>query len=317
MLALVRADRADAYCRTTTKPVPSSYNPADGCVTDGLFLFWRSACIGYSLNRQASKDVPYDSAKAIMDKAFAAWTSARCGGNGSQGLGITVSDLGPVDCAQVGYNSLGPNQNAIIFRDDKWPYHDPYNTLGLTTVTFDSDTGEIFDADMEINSSGKNLSTSDQVPPNDYDLASVITHEAGHFLGLAHATGQDAIMFAFYKSGTTLLRTLKPDDEAGACAIYPSTVSRVVTAQKSSTCTWCPAPAAGQTESIPAAVCDATPRHGFTTTCSAPTRLQESGCTIGASRTLNAAAYGASVVIALAVVRRRRSPSPALSRATP
>ena len=54
--------------------------------------------------------------------------------------------------AKVHYNDnttgMG-NQHAIIFRDSGWPYpNDLNNTLGLTTaITFDPDTGEIYDAD--------------------------------------------------------------------------------------------------------------------------------------------------------------------------
>ena len=63
-----------------------------------------------------------------------------------------MRDEGPVECDQVQYNQDQPNQHVIIFRDDVWPYDDSNNTLALTTVTFDPDTGELYDADMEINS---------------------------------------------------------------------------------------------------------------------------------------------------------------------
>src|SRR6185436_4346321 len=108
------------------------------------------------------------------------------------------SNLGPATCTEVLYNQNGPNQNVIVFRDDKWPYSDPNNTLGLTTVTFNADTGEIYDADMELNATAKNLSTSVAVPANGFDLLSVVTHEAGHFLGLAHATSATSTMYASY-----------------------------------------------------------------------------------------------------------------------
>src|SRR5689334_23648589 len=46
------------------------------------------------------------------------------------------------------YNQNRGNTNLIVFRDDGWPYEGSSNTLALTTVTYNLDTGEIYDADM-------------------------------------------------------------------------------------------------------------------------------------------------------------------------
>ncbi len=240
---------ATAFCRTTTTPIPASFSPTGGCYKEGLALFWRGACVSYSVNSKASADIPLAEARRVIDQAFATWNSVACGA--TPRVGIATSNIGESACAQVKYNQYGPNQNVVIFRDDGWPYSDPNNTLGLTTVTFNAENGEIFDADMEINSSGKNLSTSDTVPANGFDLLSVITHEAGHFLGLAHATDNKATMFASYKPGTSALRTLSADDGAGLCEIYPTTSARRV--DKS----------VAANGALPADACDATPRHGF------------------------------------------------------
>jgi hypothetical protein len=187
----------------------------------------------------------------------------------------------------------------IVFRDKAWPYNDPNNTLGLTTVTFNADTGEIYDADMEINDTGGNLSVGDPVPVKGFDLLSVVTHEAGHFFGLAHATSSTSTMYASYKPGTTSLRSLTADDVDGICTIYPSTAERSVDKAVSPT----------GTEASDA--CDATPRHGFGTTCAenpAPTE-SSSGCTTAASSHEEADATfllaGAAVIGSFARRRRR------------
>ena len=259
---------AHAYCRTTTQQLPANYSPSRGCFIDGLFLYWRNACVSYSINQEASRTIPFQEAKRVIDNAFGTWMAGTC----ENGLppGITVSNAGEAQCGEVRYNADGPNQNLIVFRDDGWPYQDPHSTLGLTTVTFNADTGEIYDADLEINSSGRNLSTSDRVPANGFDLASVITHEAGHFFGLAHATSTSATMYASYKPGTTALRTLAPDDVNGLCAIYPSSSVRIAT----------PVPSQGQSSQVEALACDPSPRHGLTTACSEP-KEAKSGCSAG------------------------------------
>ena len=305
-LALLVPRSGLAYCRTTTTPIPANYSPTRGCFKDGLPLFWKGACVGYSINQDASALVPFADATRVIDTAFGTWNAVTCSATGTS-VGITTSNLGPVACSEVRYNQNGPNQNLIVFRDDKWPYSDPNNTLGLTTVTFNADTGEIYDADMEINASGKNLTTSENVPANGFDLLSVLTHEAGHFLGLAHATDSKATMFASYRPGTSALRTLSADDIAGSCDIYPSATKRNVAAS------------VGPSGITPATSCDPAPRHGFSAGCEANPAPSEkptttSGCSVGGAPgrdTSNgsmwaAVALGAGLAALLGSSRRAR-----------
>ena len=56
-----------------------------------------------------------------------------------------------VACRRHEYNAGQGNANIILFHDEVWPYQGTSNTLALTTLTFNTDTGEIYDADMEIN----------------------------------------------------------------------------------------------------------------------------------------------------------------------
>lgn len=239
--------RASAFCRTVTERPPPDYDPQTGCFTgspDAKLLYWKNICVGYSVQRGASSQVTLEQATNIAALAFAAWSAVAC--DASNGPSIDAVDLGPVDCGMVEYNKNGPNQNVIVFRDDMWPYNDPNNTLGLTTVTFDTRTGEIYDADMEINSTVP-LLVDGIGPAGGYDLASIVTHEAGHFLGLAHSGDGAAVMFARYHAGSTVPT---PDDASGLCSIYASDGSRSTTAGIVT-----PGP------------CDSTARHGFSTEC--------------------------------------------------
>lgn len=299
--AILTEGSANAFCRTTTVPIPANYSPTRGCFVEGLVLFWKGACVGYSVNATASATIPFTTASDVIDKAFGSWNAVTCASGAA--VGITTSNAGPVTCSEVRYNPNGPNQNAIVFRDTLWPYSDPNNTLGLTTVTFNADTGEIYDADMEINATGKNLSTTTTVPANGFDLLSVVTHEAGHFLGLAHATDASATMFASYKPGTSALRTLSPDDTAGLCEIYPTSASRNV------------ATTVASTGSLAADACDATPRHGFGVGCAENPAPADSGgkggCSVGAPSSAASREVGGSAVLVLGLAlaagsRRRR-----------
>lgn len=300
-LTILAPSAAHAFCRTTTVPIPANYSPTRGCFSEGLPLFWKAACVGYSINGNASSTVPIATATTIIDSAFKSWNDVRCASGSNVGIG--ASNLGNVTCSEVRYNANGPNQNAIIFRDDTWPYSDPNNTLGLTTVTFNADTGEIYDADMELNATGKNLSTTTTVPANGFDLLSVVTHEAGHFLGLAHATSPTATMYASYKPGTSALRTLTADDISGICEIYPTGAERRVATSVASTGT------------IAADGCNPAPRHGFGSGCAenpTPADSKSSGgCTVGAGPSSGSTSAGTAAALAFglavaAASRRRR-----------
>lgn len=289
---LVCPSQADAFCRTTTA-LPTGYTPSSRtCYTQGLPLYWRGQCVGFSINREVTEHISLADATKVIDASFQTWSNVTCPSTNAS-VGISARDLGPVDCAEVRYNTDGPNQNVIVFRTT-WPYNDPNNTLGLTTVTFNAENGEIYDADMEINASGKNLTVEDPVPATGYDLASVVTHEVGHFLGLAHATDPRATMYPSYKPGSTALRSLSADDIDGICTIYPNATQRSVATSVS---------ANGVIDATP---CDATPRHGFTTAC-AESKAGSSGCALSPSGP-GASNVAELVVAALAVgVRTRRA----------
>jgi hypothetical protein len=218
-------------------------------------------------------------------------------------VSIDVRDFGPVSCDLVQYNEYGPNQHAIIFRDGTWPHmQDTSNELALTTVTYDKDTGEIYDADMEINSSIP-LSTTATVPAGGYDFESIVTHETGHFLGMAHSQDTHATMYAHYTAGDDVMRDLTADDVAGICSIYLPNGLRHV------------AKAASASDVLPEEACNATPRHGFTTACGTGTNppASSSGPSCAVGRPGGPGAGGRSRfalalvgVLAVAAARRRR-----------
>lgn len=228
-MAFASAD-AWGYCRTTTVRAPNGYQPAgSGCWTQGTPLAWPAGqTVPYSLASNASQQVDLADATAIAHEAFAQWNDAKCN---SGAPNVQVYDNGPVDAALVatdcGLNPCDPTVHdglhMIVFRDDAWPHNDPVNTLALTTVTYGVETGTIFDADIEVNSFQHTLSSQDPPPPGTVALRAILTHEAGHFFGLAHATSTTSIMYSQYQSDAI---DLTADDVAGVCAIYGSVKSK-------------------------------------------------------------------------------------------
>jgi MYXO-CTERM domain-containing protein len=275
--------RASAFCRTTTNEtfVPTTDKPCDDT---GKPISWASKCVGYSMQKTASVQIDLAHATTIAHDSFAEWAAHDCTPCGAGGPpSIVAQDLGPVSCSNVEYVQDGVNQNAIIFRDGTWP-HDSV-ALALTTVTFKLDSGEIYDADMEIQSNPKEikLAVSDPVPPDGYDLRSIITHEAGHFLGLAHTqpSNRDATMFATYLPGETLKRDLAQDDVCGLCAAYPPNR---------------------------AANCAPTPRGGLGDTCGTTAAASKGscGCSVPGESAPGAGLAVFGLVAALGLTRRVR-----------
>jgi hypothetical protein len=122
----------------------------------------------------------------------------------------------------------------LLFRNDgegdpidAWMHQ--LGALAITTVTYETGTGELLDADIEVNDSGFRFSACD--PPGcdvRHDLKNTLTHEMGHVLGLDHPPvdgGPDALeatMYASATEGDLQKRDLAADDIAGLCTLFPT-----------------------------------------------------------------------------------------------
>ncbi len=281
--ALATPRAAAAFCRTSVCDGKTSQvctPPGPGC---GTPLFWSSRCVGFWMQRDASSQVSLALATSIVWNAFTNWTHVDCPNGGHPNILVKIG--GDVACHRQEYNQDQANANIIMFDDASWPYEGSPNTLALTTVTYDLDTGEIYDADMELNSHDVQFTTSDTNV--EFDLASIVQHESGHFLGLAHSQDSEATMFASYPKGSIALRTLEADDVAAICAAYP------------------PGP------DIPRS-CDDTPRHGFSSDCAAEQPTDPSGCcSVATGAPSNGApalgAFAAALAVAFSRSRSRRA----------
>ena len=272
------APRAYAFCRTTTcavqnAPPECAVDPVSGCHVAGAPLFWEGGCTAYSVDRRGAPKLGLDYAGAadLVAGAFAAWPIVDC----NPGFpNIAVTSFGATSCDKVEFNSRGPNANAVLFQEQSWSHDDAQ--LGLTTVSFDTKTGRLLGADIEVNLIEPDVT---------YEQARyILTHEAGHFLGLAHSDDRSAVMWERYRNVEPVLT---PDDIAAICTAYPMTSET--------------------------AACNPEPPRGYAADCGGDV---EGSCAVELGRTT--AATTALIVLAFGIARsvrvrrraRRGSPAP-------
>jgi MYXO-CTERM domain-containing protein len=222
-VVLLTAADAGAWCRMTTSSAAPT--PGSPCVTEGIPLEWNRRCMEYSIDARGSKDLTIDQVTEIVRSSFDAWLAVECADGMPPFEVRETMDMSMCDRAE--YNTDAGNVNTVAFVND-WEdrEYDPA-AYALTTVWHNTRTGEIYDADIEIN---EQRGAYGICPPVDgcsdgtIDLQNVLTHEAGHFFGLGHTQPEHAfaVMYAVSPPGEVGKRVLRTDDIEGFCSIYPA-----------------------------------------------------------------------------------------------
>jgi Matrixin len=220
VVGLAAAD-ASAFCRTRTcqlsDKIPCPLDDLSGCYTSGSEVYWGNTCISYALQRDGSLalGITAEQVAPLVDEAFRAWSDVSCARGGSPPL--SARSQGSIACDAVEFNCdvIEDNSNLIVFRDefvDRREFR--FGVIALTTLTANVKSGEIFDADIEINSRDEEFVLGPP-PPGSFarDLQGVLNHEIGHLLGLSHPNVRGALMYFNYQG------SLLPaeDDIAGIC----------------------------------------------------------------------------------------------------
>lgn len=228
---LTASGRAEAYCRTTTAsctPDEEDCFDENGCPRKGVPLTWKALPLSYRFYAGGSSKIDDQSLmRKVIRNAFQAWTNATCDNKGGRKTSLTftegsdVSQDKPLDNATDHQPPFG-----IYFRDDTWPHEQADETLALTNQKFGETSGTITYADIEVNTAQNEFALLDIDPG--IDLQSVVTHEVGHYIGLAHSQVSDSIMAPSYcqngdKCSTSkdISRALGDDDVKAVCALYP------------------------------------------------------------------------------------------------
>jgi MYXO-CTERM domain-containing protein len=316
-VALLLAPRpAAAFCRITTTETKVDGPDVTACYdTSDPPVWWPGACIGLSVQKDGSPRYGITASQVeslLFDTVLPNWMNAACPASGHPS--IEIANTGEVACDVHQANLYGPNANVVMFHDDAWPYDDCedctscdsspecvacQSVIALTTVTFHPETGALWDADIEVNSACHPLSTTLPVPAGSYDLQSILQHETGHYLGLAHPPDPSAIMYYLYTPGNDGKRVLNVDDIDGICTIYTPAGDRTVGAE------------VADGGLVAEGTCDAVPRNGFGSACvsdagNQPPPTESGSCRLGKTQAPPTLPTWLTVAGAVGLLARRR-----------
>ena len=226
LVAALTADRASAFCRMTTDG--GTQVGMQACVERGEFLEWPVACLPYAIDERGSRWMEFGDVQRAIDTSFKTWENVDCNG---EPVDLIFKPLDSSTCQRAEFRTTG-NVNTIAFPE---PWEDQCgsefaaNAFAVTIVWHNTTTGEIFDADMMINDSlgpyancpSSGCEEGTRGNPGDADLQSIVTHEAGHFIGIGHSDVEGATMLPSSERTEVSKRMLAQDDIDAVCEIYP------------------------------------------------------------------------------------------------
>lgn len=186
LIFVCQLQTAGAYVLSQTKNGTSVHWPAASTVLD-LYV-----------NSQNGQSLDDNTIQTIAASSLAQW-----------------NDIGNVTLRKnVTLNKGQEEFNEIYFSTDPHVFSGS-GVIGITQVGFQETTGEIVEADILLNDNF----TFSTTPSDPSYLGNVITHEAGHFLGLGHGQVVGSTMFYSLTRGQY---QVNDDDKAGLYSLYPN-----------------------------------------------------------------------------------------------
>lgn len=178
---------------------------------DSRGLHFSSMPVSYAIHGSGSSDVADQSEVAAIRLGFAAWSRV-------DGSALSFREDPRGATAQKVHANDG--LNLVLFDEENSTglFTGASYIIAITPVFYDA-AGGILDADVVFN--GKDHQFATNMAAGRYDVQNIATHEIGHLLGLDHTGVWGATLVPFAYPQDTRLRSLTPDDRAGATTIYP------------------------------------------------------------------------------------------------
>ncbi len=196
---------AEAYVRSTVDDVPG-----------GIPLFWGRTTIEMRLASTSIPGVDPVDAQPAFRSSLRAWSLA--GGCTS----VVLIDGGEVTGLSTNLQRTAIDmENRVVFRASDWPPELGPETLALTSAVYRRTTGEIVDADIDLNGVDHVWSAGLTPLTGHDDVQNTLTHELGHVLGFGHTSVRDATMYASAALEEKSKRDLAEDDINAICDVYP------------------------------------------------------------------------------------------------
>ena len=188
---------------------------------------WADDTIEYHLHARVPDGIAAYEVDRMLADAFSRWSEPACSAVRFASGGATLAPALP-----------GDGENVIQWLTDDWTARGfASDAAAVTDLLYErtaDDAWQIIEADLYVNAETFLWTLIGQPPEGYRDVRSVVTHEAGHMLGLLHACetdghdgaprcGSDAefsdvTMFPFYDASQA---ELAQDDIDGACFLYP------------------------------------------------------------------------------------------------
>lgn len=161
-------------------------------------VHWDKAAFPLNIHVDRRVANAFPGAQQVVERAFSAWTAV-------PDTDIQFQPIVLGDNLTAGSDNL----NVVTMTDSLLGGQ---GALAITTYTFDDNTGNFIDADIQLDAS---------LLQSDYNIQMTVQHEIGHILGLDHSAVLSSVMYPYVGRGTAA-PVFDSDDNIGIATSYPN-----------------------------------------------------------------------------------------------